>query len=222
MRFVCFGDIHMALRAIGRLSPELAAADAAILVGDLTNFGGPAEAAEVVGAVRALCPVVLAVTGNLDMPQVIDAFRADGISLHGEGRRMGPVGIFGCGGSNVTPMDTPTELEEDEIRATLERAHQSVAEAPLRLMVCHTPPYDTRLDRLMNGRPVGSPAVRAFIETHRPHVAVVGHIHEGRGLDRLGDTVIANGGALRDGGYVVVTDDAQGLHVELRNFRSAA
>lgn len=222
MRFVCFGDIHMALRAIGRLSPELAAADAAILVGDLTNFGGPAEAAEVVGAVRALCPVVLAVTGNLDMPQVIDAFRADGISLHGEGRRMGPVGIFGCGGSNVTPMDTPTELEEDEIRTTLERAHQSVADAPLRLMVCHTPPYDTRLDRLMNGRPVGSPAVRAFIETHRPHVAVVGHIHEGRGLDRLGDTVIANGGALRDGGYVVVTDDAQGLHVELRNFRSAA
>jgi Icc-related predicted phosphoesterase len=222
VRFVCFGDIHMALRAIGRLAPELAAADAAILVGDLTNFGGPAEAAEVVGAVRALCPVVLAVTGNLDMPQVIDAFRADGISLHGEGRRMGPVGIFGCGGSNVTPMDTPTELEEDEIRATLERAHQSVAEAPLRLMVCHTPPYDTRLDRLMNGRPVGSPAVRAFIETHRPHVAVVGHIHEGRGLDRLGDTVIANGGALRDGGYVVVTDDAQGLHVELRNFRSAA
>jgi Icc-related predicted phosphoesterase len=221
VRFVCFGDIHMALGAIARLKHELAAADAAILVGDLTNFGGPAEAAEVVGAVRALCPVVLAVTGNLDMPQVIDALRADGISLHGEGRRLGAVGVFGCGGSNVTPMDTPTELEEHEIRATLERAHETVADAPLRLMVCHTPPYDTRLDRLMNGRPVGSPAVRAFIETHRPHVAVVGHIHEGRGVDRIGDTVVANGGALRDGGYVVVTDDALGLHAELRNFRSA-
>jgi Icc-related predicted phosphoesterase len=221
MRFVCFGDIHMALRAIARLEHELIAADAAILVGDLTNFGGPPEAAEVVAAVRAMCPVVLAVTGNLDMPQVIDAFRADGISLHGEGRRLGSVGIFGCGGSNVTPMDTPTELEEDEIRATLERGHASVADAPLRLMICHTPPYATRLDRLMNGRPVGSPAVRAFIEARRPDVAVVGHIHEGRGVDRVGDTVVANGGALRDGGYVVVTDDAQGLHVELRNVRSA-
>jgi len=41
-------------------------------------------------------------------------------------------------------------------------------------------------------------------------------------VDRVGDTVVANGGALRDGGYVVVTADAQGLHVELRNFRSAA
>jgi Icc-related predicted phosphoesterase len=222
VRFVCFGDIHMALRAIDRLEHELAGADAAILVGDLTNFGDPPDARLVVDAVRAHCPTVLAVTGNLDMPQVIDAFRADGISLHGEGRRLGPIGIFGCGGSNVTPMDTPTELAEDDIRATLERAHEAVADAPLRLMVCHTPPYDTRLDRLVNGTPVGSPAVRAFIETYRPQVAVVGHIHEGRGVDRVGATVVANGGALRDGGYVVVTNDAQGLHVELRNFRSAA
>lgn len=222
VRFVAFGDIHMALGTIARLGSELAQADAALLVGDLTNFGGPAEAAEVVGAVRAHCPRVLAVTGNLDMPQVIDAFRAHGISLHGEGRRLGPVGIFGCGGSNITPMDTPTELEEDDIRATLERGHAAVADAPLRLMVCHTPPFATTLDRLTNGRPVGSPAVRAFIETHRPHVALVGHIHEGRGVERLGDTVVANAGALRDGGYVVVTDAADGLRVELRNMRRPA
>jgi Icc-related predicted phosphoesterase len=220
VRLVSFGDIHMALGTIARLSDELAAADAAILVGDLTNFGGPREAAEVVSAVRARCRAVLAVTGNLDMPEVIDALRADGISLHGEGRRLGRVGLFGCGGSNVTPMDTPTELGEDEILAALERGHRHVADAPLRVMVCHTPPYDTRLDRLMNGAPVGSPAVREFILTHRPDVALVGHIHEGRGVERLGDTVVANAGALRDGGYVVVSDGPDGLRVELRNLRT--
>ena len=65
-------------------------------------------------------------------------------------------------------------------------------------------------------------ALLLFIyRTSTPHVAVVGHIHEGRGIDRVGDTIVANGGALRDGGYLVVTDDARGLHVELRNFRSA-
>lgn len=89
-------------------------------------------------------------------------------------------------------------------------------------MVCHTPPYDTRLDRLMNGQPVGSPAVRTFIETHQPHLALVGHIHEGRGMDRIGRTVVLNAGALRDGGYVVVEDDDRGLTAELRNFRRAA
>src|SRR6185295_6275811 len=210
----------MAFRAIERLAAVLRDADCAILTGDLTHFGDPPDAFRVVDAVRAHCPNVLAVTGNLDMAWVIDAFRDAGISLHGEGRRLGRIGVFGCGGSNITPMDTPTELEDDEIARVLERGHATVADAPVRLMICHTPPYDTRLDRLVNGTPVGSPAVRAFVETHRPHVAVVGHIHEGRGVDRVGDTVVANGGALRDGGYVVVTDDAQGLRVELRNFRS--
>jgi Icc-related predicted phosphoesterase len=219
VRFVCFGDIHMAFRAIERLGPELRAADAAILVGDLTSFGDPPDAARVVAAVRAHCHAVLAVTGNLDMPAVIDALAGEGISLHGEGRRFGGLGVFGCGGSNITPMDTPTELEEDELRTVLERAHAAVADAPRRLMICHTPPFDTRLDRLMNGRPVGSPAVRAFIEAHQPDVAVVGHIHEGRGVDRLGRTCVLNAGAARDGGYVVVEDDGQAVRAELRNVR---
>src|SRR5262245_12095460 len=222
MRLICFGDIHMSFRAIERLGPTLREADWAILIGDLTHFGDPPDAFRVVDAVRQFCPSVLAVTGNLDMPWVIDAFEAQGISLHGTGRRLGDVGVFGCGGSNITPMDTPTELKEDEIRTVLERAHDAVADAPRRLMVCHTPPYATRLDRLIDGRPVGSPAVRAFIEEHRPDVAVVGHIHEGRGVDRVGETLVLNAGALRDGGYVVVDDMPAGLVAELRNFRSAS
>ncbi len=211
----------MAFRAIERLAPALREADWAILTGDLTHFGDPPDAFRVVDAVRQFCPSVLAVTGNLDMPWVIDAFRTDGISLHGEGRRLGALGIFGCGGSNITPMDTPTELDEDELAAVLERAHATVADAPRRLMICHTPPYDTRLDRLVNGTPVGSPAVRAFIERYAPDVAVVGHIHEGRGVDRVGATRVLNAGALRDGGYVVVEDDGHTLTAELRSFRGA-
>ena len=212
----------MAFRAIDRLGPALAEADAAILTGDLTNFGDPPDAFQVVDAVRAHCPTVWAVTGNLDMAWVIDAFRERGISLHGESRRVGDLGIFGCGGSNITPMDTPTELEEHELRDVLERGLAGVADAPRRLMICHTPPFDSRLDRLVNGTPVGSPAVRAFIETHRPDVAVVGHIHEGRGIDRIGDTLVLNAGALRDGGYVVVDDDGARLDASLHNFRDAA
>ena len=66
VRLVCFGDIHMAFRAIERLGPTLREADWAILTGDLTHFGDPPDACRVVGAVRHFCPNVLAVTGNLD------------------------------------------------------------------------------------------------------------------------------------------------------------
>jgi hypothetical protein len=219
VRLICFGDIHMAFHAIERMAPVLATADAAILTGDLTNFGDPPDAFRVVDAVRAHCPTVWAVTGNLDMLWVIDALRDAGVSLHGEGRRVGDLGIFGCGGSNITPMDTPTEFEEHELADVLERAHATVADAPRRLMICHTPPYDTRLDRLMNGTPVGSPAVRRFIEARRPDVAVVGHIHEGRGTETVGDTLVLNPGALRDGGYAIVEDDGGRLHAALGSWR---
>ncbi len=65
----------------------------------------------------------------------------------------------------------------------------------------------------------GPSAVRAFIESRRPDVAVVGHIHEGRGVDRVGDTLVLNAGALRDGGYVLVDDDGMKVTATLHNLR---
>lgn len=213
----------MALGAFERIAPALRDADVAILTGDLTNFGDPAEALRVVAAARRHCPTVLAVTGNLDMPGVIDAFRAEGISLHGEGRRFGSLGIFGCGGSNETPMDTPTEFPDEELGRVLAAGHAVVADAPCRLMICHTPPFDCALDRLVNGTPVGSRSVRAFIERHAPDVAVVGHIHEGLGIDRIGTTTVVNPGAFRDGGWVRLDYDetTRRLTARLERFERA-
>lgn len=223
VRIVCCGDIHMALGAFERIAPVLRAADLVILTGDLTTFGDPADAARVIAAARRHCDAVLAVTGNLDMPWVIDALQRDGCSLHGEGRRFGGLGIFGCGGSNETPMDTPTEFPDAELGRLLETAHAAVADAPARLMICHTPPFDCGLDRLVNGTPVGSPAVRAFIERAAPEVAVVGHIHEGRGVARVGATTVVNPGAFRDGGYAIVEYDegTHRLHPRLERFERA-
>jgi Icc-related predicted phosphoesterase len=216
MRIISFGDVHMSLRNIERLAPELAAADLVILSGDLTNFAGRDDAAAVLDAATRHAREVLAVSGNLDRREVIDFLRERRVSLHGESRRYGDLGIFGCGGSNLTPFRTPTELSDDEIEAVLESAHAGVADAPRRLMVCHTPPADTATDRIGSGEHVGSAAVRAFIERHQPQVCLTGHIHESAGTDRIGRTTIVNAGAFRDGGYIVVEETADGLTAALR------
>jgi Icc-related predicted phosphoesterase len=68
------------------------------------------------------------------------------------------------------------------------------------IFVCHAPPHQTRLDRLPHiDYPVGSRAVRAFIEQRRPMCSLHGHIHESPGLtgafcDRVGDTMCINPG----------------------------
>jgi len=217
MRIVSFGDVHMALATIERLAPELAAADLTIISGDLTNFGGSADAARVLAATRRHARDVLALPGNLDHREVIGFLDAQGVSLHGDARRVGELGIFGCGGSNRTPFGTPTELSDTEIELLLDRGWRAVQDAPQQLMVCHTPPAHTATDRLATGRHVGSPAVRAFIEAHQPAVCITGHIHESAGVDHVGRTEVLNAGALRDGGYIVVTTSAGGLTAELHH-----
>lgn len=63
--------------------------------------------------------------------------------------------------------------------------------------VTHSPPWGTALDRLTNGTPIGSPAVRSFIEQRRPPLTLHGHVHESPGVCRIGSTLSVNpGGSL--------------------------
>jgi Icc-related predicted phosphoesterase len=77
--------------------------------------------------------------------------------------------------------------------------------------VIHTPPLDTRADRLTSGGHVGSAAVRAFLEETQPALCISGHIHESEGEDRIGRTKVINPGMLAQGGYVVVEPDNGGV-----------
>ncbi len=215
MKIVSFGDVHMATRNLARMDAALRDADMIIVSGDLTNFGGPEQARIVLDAARAAAPRVLALSGNLDQPEVIPYLEAEGVSLHGRGVVIDGVGIFGCGGSNITPFKTPTELTEDEIYATLARGYAEVRGAKSLLMVCHTPPYETKCDRIAGGRPVGSTAARRFIEEFKPDVCLSGHIHESAAVDAIGSTMIVNAGPFKDGGYIVVRSDGGRLTARL-------
>jgi Icc-related predicted phosphoesterase len=215
MKIVSFGDVHMATRNLDRMSEVLRDTDCILISGDLTNFGGPEDAAKVIAAARKACSKVLALPGNLDQREVIPWLEEEGIALHGRGLVMDGIGIFGCGGSNITPFNTPTELSEDEIYEALWRGYEIVRERRPLLMVCHTPPFDTKCDRIMNGKPVGSTAARKFIEEVQPEVCISGHIHESAGVDRIGNTTVLNAGPFKGGGYIVVRSEAGKLDARL-------
>ena len=52
-------------------------------------------------------------------------------------------------------------------------------------------------------QPVGSRAVRNFIEETQPLLAICGHVHEGRGSTKLGATVCVNPGSLYTNGILL-------------------
>lgn len=216
MKIVSFGDVHMAIRQMEKIAVELSTADFLILSGDLTHFGGRAEAKCVLDAARSYCPTVLAAPGNVDRPEVIAFLQEEGVTLHGQSRRIDNLGVFGCGGSNITPFHTPLEYQDEELEAILSQAYAGVLNTPFQLMVCHTPPYATRLDCLTNGVPVGSLSVRQFITRHQPHVCITGHIHESPGVDFIGRTKILNAGPFSSGGYIVIHCEEDAMDAELK------
>jgi Icc-related predicted phosphoesterase len=75
--------------------------------------------------------------------------------------------------------------------------------------VMHCPPYHTNLDRLFDGRCIGSRAIRVFIERQQPYLTLHGHIHEsseisGQYWDRIGKTLCINPGQSVEELYAVV------------------
>ena len=98
------------------------------------------------------------------------------------------------GPAGIEPVPLAAVLTRPSIESDLARlAEQS---DPARTVyVTHTPPYATKLDRLNGGvTPIGSRAVRAFIDRRQPPLTLHGHIHESPGVDRLGRTVSVNPG----------------------------
>ena len=52
MKIVSFGDVHMATRNLARMGEVMRDTDLVIVSGDLTNFGGAADARKVIDDVR--------------------------------------------------------------------------------------------------------------------------------------------------------------------------
>ena len=215
MKIVSFGDVHMATRNLERMGEVMRDTDLVIVSGDLTNFGGSADARKVIDDVRGNGRRVLALPGNLDQADVIPFLEHEGIALHGRGLVVDGIGIFGCGGSNITPFNTPTELSEDEIYATLMAGYEQVRGRRPLLMICHTPPFETRCDRIVGGKAVGSTAARRFIEEVKPEICISGHIHESAGVDAIGPTRVFNAGPFKGGGYIVVRGAGRALDAQL-------
>ncbi len=215
MKIVAFGDIHMDYRLAASI-PDLKEADLVIITGDLTNFGHDRDAREVLEGLSVDANRLLALHGNLDHSSVASLLHEMGVHLHGRGRIVGDMGFFGLGGSNITPFNTPSEHSEEEIMELLEKGYNEVADAGVKIMVSHTPPLNTACDVISAGAHVGSPAVRQFIEEKQPAFCFTGHIHEAKGVDRIGETLVLNPGMVKDGGWIWCTLGPNGWQAEIR------
>jgi len=216
MRIIAFGDIHMECAGIEKIT-GLSKADLVIITGDFTNCGGKKDALTILDVIRRINPKIYAVPGNMDKASIGNYLDELGINIHGKGFVLGDLGIFGVGGSNPTPFNTPTEFSEEELGDIVNKAYQYVTQAPTKLLISHTPPFNTAADMIGGGVHVGSTAIRKFIEEKQPDFCFTGHIHESRGEDRIGRTLILNPGMLKDPGWMEFNSQEDGSYIARLN-----
>lgn len=159
------------------------------------------------------------IPGN-DDPWSIDAVLASGISVVAcdeSVQRVGPHEMVSFGYSNRTPWKTPRELDEEEIYGRLKRLTDQLETPERAIFNIHVPPYESSLDIafevdddlryvMKGGRPhevpTGSPAVRQIIEETQPLLSLHGHIHESKGVTKIGRTLAINPGSDYGSGHL--------------------
>ncbi len=201
MKIVALTDIHGKTSHLAEAAADLEQADLVVLAGDITNFGSAADAAQVVDAVRYYNHNVLAITGNCDRLDCEQYLEETGIAIHRRHVMLGGLAILGVSGSLPCPGRTPSEASEADFEQYLNDAARGLAPGARAVLVCHQPPYNTVADLAHGGLHVGSQAVRRFIEQSQPLICFTGHIHEGRGTDRIANTFVVNPGPFMAGHY---------------------
>ncbi|HEY6496361.1 MAG TPA: hypothetical protein VIZ43_24030 [Trebonia sp.] len=121
---------------------------------------------------------------------------------------LGGFTMISMGWTNPTPWDTHREAPEGELAAKIEAIAARVPDMDRTIFNFHAPPYGTGLDeapaldatmRPTHGgavmKPVGSTSVRDAIKAYQPLLSVHGHIHESRGVAKIGRTLTVNPGS---------------------------
>ncbi|MGD0176057.1 MAG: metallophosphoesterase [Candidatus Bathyarchaeia archaeon] len=152
--------------------------------------------------------------GNDDLQAARDVLGESDYVIYPEGKIISVDDkheMTSVGYSNMTPWNCPGDISEEELAARLEKATSGLSDPRSSLFNFHCPPYDTQIDvapkldkdlrpvLTPGGEPdmahVGSTAVRQMIEKLQPLAGLHGHIHESRGLSKVGKTVCFNPGS---------------------------
>ena len=155
--------------------------------------------------------------GNDDIWEIDELIESSPCASFAEGKVIDLDGfpLISMGWTNPTPWDTFREAPEQELAVKIDKVAELVPDMERAIFNFHAPPYGTGLDeapeldaklRPTHGgavmKPVGSTAVREAILRYQPLLSVHGHIHESRGVARLGRTLAVNPGSVYGDGVL--------------------
>jgi Icc-related predicted phosphoesterase len=203
-----FTDIHGAYYLFNSFQKIASKADLIVLSGDITHFGKAEEARKIIDSLNQFNTNILAVAGNCDYPVVDTYLDETGTGIHLKIIEFGGYFFTGISGSLPCPGKTPFEYTESEVAHWLQHLSTCINDDKPLILVSHQPPINTINDQVNPLDHVGSAVIREFIQNKKPLLCLTGHIHEGIGIDSIGNCKVINPGPFRYGNYarIVLTD----------------
>ncbi|MDQ6712844.1 MAG: metallophosphoesterase [Candidatus Dormibacteraeota bacterium] len=129
---------------------------------------------------------------------------------------IGGYEMISSGWANPTPWHTYREAPEEELTKRMEPMIRDIKDMSRAIFNFHPPPFGTQIDEAPaldeelrpkhGGRAmehVGSKAVREAIDQYQPMLSLHGHIHEGKGITRIGKTLAINPGSAYEEGLLL-------------------
>lgn len=185
--------------------------DLVLILGDITDFGPLEFVPTFINKVSDCGVEVMAIPGNCDPNGICNAIDDVSFCLHNNVVVYEDVILFGYGGSNETPFNTPGEVKDSQI---YEEVYDLLANydyvknedaSKIKILVTHAPPFNTDADKIEDGAHVGSEGILKSIHEFKPDINLCGHIHEAKSISKIGNgTDVANPGMLKDNGAVLI------------------
>lgn len=203
-KFLIISDGHGDIEKLHALKPVAEKTDAVIFAGDFAAFQKIETGRPFLQELLKLHKHIVAVLGNCDPPDFEDELKKADISITNSLKEYKGFYFTGSGGGSKFTGTTPYERTDEELVSDLS-AVKHLAEDGIKnlILVCHNPPYGGKTDKVAPLIHVGSKSITRFIKVYKPLLTVSGHIHESYAIDKIGETVLINPGALMEGRYAV-------------------
>ena len=206
MKILILSDLHAHNDVLDKMDDVFAKSDAVLFAGDFAACFKPETGKE---ALLQLCKkhdTIFAVLGNCDNEDFLEDLEEQDVCVEKTLVYHEGLAFAGAGGGTYFTGKTEFERQEQDIIADFNIVKNCVEETGDKslwknlILICHNPPKGKTVDAVNENLHAGSELFAKYIEENQPLAVVCGHIHEGVGMEKIGETLVINPGSLGEAG----------------------
>lgn len=203
MKLLILSDIHGNVKDLEKLDEQFKSSDAVLFAGDFAECFKTETSKPVLEELCKRHENIFAVLGNCDDPDFSEELDNADVNCEASLNFYEGLCICGSGGGTIFTGKTANERTEEDILSDFDILKSE--ELSNLILISHNPPKDT-CDAVNENLHAGSEAFTKLIEAVQPLMVVCGHIHEGVGTGKIGETLVVNPGSFGEKGSYAVAE----------------